>query len=217
MTLVRKIINLSLFFTVFLSALTGCGTEAPEPTVAVKEIPASTAEALQGSAATAAVRVSIATNKGDIEVALNDEKAPVSVANFLAYVDSGHFDGTIFHRVIPGFMIQGGGYTETYEKKSTLDPIKNEATNGLDNIKYSLAMARTGVVDSATAQFFINVVDNDFLNYKDDNNYGYAVFGQVVNGFEVVDAIAALKTGSGGIFRSDVPAEPVIIQSISRL
>jgi len=216
MTLVRKI-SLTLFFAVFLSALTGCGTEAPEPAVAVKEIPASTAKALQGSVATAAVRVSIATNKGDIEVALNDEKAPVSVANFLAYVDSGHFEGTIFHRVIPGFMIQGGGYTETYEKKSTLDPIVNEATNGLANLKYSLAMARTGVVDSATAQFFINVVDNDFLNYKDDNNYGYAVFGQVVNGFEVVDAIAALKTGAGGIFRSDVPAEPVIIQSISRL
>jgi len=139
----------------------------------------------------------VLSNRGPIELALDTEKAPLSVANFLAYVDSGHFEDTIFHRVIPGFMIQGGGFTLDYEQKPTLDPIKNEAANGLKNVKYSLAMARTGVVDSATAQFFINVVDNDFLDHRDTSNrgFGYAVFGKVVEGFEVVDAIAALQTG----------------------
>ena len=160
----------------------------------------------------------MSTNRGPIELALDEEKAPLSVANFLAYVDSGHFEDTIFHRVIPGFMIQGGGFTLDYAQKPTQDPIKNEATNGLKNVKYSIAMARTGVVDSATAQFFINVVDNGFLDHRDTSTqgFGYAVFGKVVEGFEVVDAIAALQTGSGGRFRTDVPVEPVVIQSITR-
>ncbi len=166
--------------------------------------------------------VVIKTSMGDITVELNKEKAPVTVKNFLRYVDEDFYDGTIFHRVIPGFMIQGGGFeideSGEFVQKKTHDPIKNEAGNGLTNDRGTIAMARTSVVDSATAQFFINVVDNVFLNHKNDTprDYGYAVFGKVIDGMDVVDKIKSVKTGRKGPFPKDVPLETVLIKSISR-
>jgi peptidyl-prolyl cis-trans isomerase A (cyclophilin A) len=155
------------------------------------------------------------TSMGTIEIELFADKAPLSTANFLKYADEGFFNGTIFHRVISNFMIQGGGFTENMSQKPTHDPIKNEATNGLKNDRGTLAMARTNVVDSATAQFFINVKDNDFLNHSGASNFGYAVFGKVTNGMDVVDKIKSVKTGtSGGM--GDVPATPVVIKSVKR-
>jgi len=158
--------------------------------------------------------VTLETSKGVIQIELEAEKAPVSVENFLRYLDDGHYDGTIFHRVIPGFMVQGGGFTPEMEQKPTRDPIANEAHNGLQNLRGTLAMARTGVVDSATAQFFINVADNDFLNHTspDPRGYGYAVFGRVAQGMDVVDAIVSVQTGSHA-GHDDVPVEPVLIAS----
>nr|CRH07290.1 Peptidyl-prolyl cis-trans isomerase A [Candidatus Magnetococcus massalia] len=158
--------------------------------------------------------VIISTNLGDIKLSLNEEKAPISVANFLSYVDKGHYDGTIFHRVIPNFMVQGGGMDENMKEKSTDAPIKNEADNGLKNTRGSIAMARTQVVDSATSQFFININDNDFLNHG-GRDFGYAVFGEVAEGMDVIEKIVAVPTGNRG-FHQDVPTEPVIIQSIKR-
>ena len=160
----------------------------------------------------------IKTNQGDIKAELYDDKAPETVKNFLAYVDSGHFSGTIFHRVIPGFMIQGGGFTHDFKQKSTRAPIVNEAANGLKNKRGTLAMARTNVVDSATAQFFVNLVDNGFLDHKDksDRGFGYCVFGKVIEGMEVVDAIAAVATGRRG-HHENVPTENIIINSIERV
>jgi len=157
--------------------------------------------------------VTLETSLGVIKVELYPDKAPVSVKNFLAYVKEGHYDGLIFHRVIRDFMIQGGGFTkEMKERGSKLPPIKNEADNGLKNDRGTLAMARTSVVDSATAQFFINVVNNDFLNHraKTPQGYGYAVFGKVVEGMDVVDKIRAVPTGNAGMFQ-DVPLQPVTI------
>ena len=157
--------------------------------------------------------VELHTNKGKIVLTLNAEKAPNSVANFLDYVKSGHFDGTIFHRVINGFMIQGGGFDEDMNQKPTKDPIDNEAANGLKNKAYTIAMARTNDPHSATAQFFINVSDNDFLDFKSPSGsgWGYAVFGEVTEGKDVVDAIKSVKTGNKG-FHQDVPVEPVVIE-----
>ena len=165
-----------------------------------------------------ATEVVIETNYGDITVELDDEKAPISVANFLTYADSNHYNGTIFHRVIKDFMIQGGNFTPDMSPKKTLGPIKNEAGNGLRNLRGTIAMARTGVVDSATSQFFINLKDNDFLDHKNtsDRGYGYAVFGKVVKGMEVVDKIGTSKTHTFKRFR-DVPAEPVVIKSVKRV
>ena len=159
-------------------------------------------------------RVVLKTNHGDITVELNVEKAPKTVANFIQYVQDGFFDGTIFHRVIKGFMIQGGGFDADMKQKATREQIKNEADNGLTNKRGTLAMARTQVVDSATAQFFINLVDNGFLNHRDPTpqGYGYAVFGEVVDGMETVDAIADVPTGNSG-FHQDVPTEAVVIES----
>ena len=158
-------------------------------------------------------RVRLETNKGVIVLELEPEKAPVTVKNFLQYVREGFFDGTIFHRVIPNFMIQGGGFTATMEKKPTHPPIKNEAGNGLHNLRGTIAMARTSQVDSANSQFFINVVDNPYLDHKDSSprGYGYCVFGKVIEGMDVVDAIAKVKTGVSHHMR-DVPVEPVIIE-----
>jgi peptidyl-prolyl cis-trans isomerase A (cyclophilin A) len=156
--------------------------------------------------------VLMSTSKGDIKIELYPDKAPISVENFLRYAKNGFYDGTIFHRVIPGFMIQGGGFTPDMNQKPTGDPIKNEADNGLKNDKGNIAMARTNVVDSATSQFFINQANNDFLNHG-SRDFGYAVFGKVVDGMDVVDKIAVVKTGSKG-FHQDVPEEPVIIESI---
>jgi cyclophilin family peptidyl-prolyl cis-trans isomerase len=160
--------------------------------------------------------VRIETSKGDIVVALDEKNAPLTTANFLQYVDDGFFDGTVFHRVIPDFMIQGGGFTPDMVQKDTRDPIKNEATNGLANERGTIAMARTNVVDSATAQFFINLKDNAFLNHAGEANYGYAVFGKVVEGLETVDGIASVPTGRRGP-HGDVPKEPVLIRSIVRV
>jgi len=159
--------------------------------------------------------VLLTTSMGDIELELKADKAPISVANFLAYVDSGYYENTIFHRVIPGFMIQGGGFTADMDQKDTQPPIKNEADNGLLNQRGSVAMARTGVVDSATSQFFINSKDNDFLN-NGARDFGYAVFATVVNGMDVVDRISDVSTGSKGGM-GDVPLKPVMILSAKRL
>ena len=140
--------------------------------------------------------ITLKTNKGDIKIRLFEEDAPITAKNFLNYVDSGFFKGTIFHRVIPGFMVQGGGFSADFVQKPTKEPIKNEAANQLSNRRGTLAMARTNVVDSATAQFFINLVDNDFLDFKapTPQSYGYCVFGEVVEGMDVVDAIGKVKT-----------------------
>lgn len=161
--------------------------------------------------------VVIETTLGNIEVELDEEKAPVTVANFLSYVDASFYNGTIFHRVIPNFMIQGGGFTASMSQKETKAPIRNEAANGLSNKRGTIAMARTQVVDSATAQFFINTVDNKFLDFRSPTiqGYGYAVFGRVISGMDVVDAISGVKTGwKAGM--KDVPVETVEIKSIRR-
>lgn len=156
--------------------------------------------------------IRLETNKGDIVLALDEEKAPKTVANFLSYIETGFYDGTVFHRVIDGFMIQGGGFDEAMVQKATLDPIENEADNGLKNEAYTVAMARTQDPHSVTAQFFINVKDNVFLNHSAQNvrGWGYAVFGRVVEGKDVVDAIKSVDTGNVG-FHRDVPLEPVVI------
>jgi cyclophilin family peptidyl-prolyl cis-trans isomerase len=160
----------------------------------------------------------IQTTLGDIKIELYEDKAPVSVKNFIAYADEGAYDGTIFHRVIDGFMIQGGGFTKDFKQKPTKAPIKNEADNGLKNERGTLAMARTNVVDSATNQFFINVTDNSFLDFrsKDPSGYGYAVFGKVIDGMDVVDKIKKVKTGSYGPYQ-DVPKDSVEIINIKML
>ncbi|OFC44541.1 cyclophilin, partial [Acidithiobacillus caldus] len=157
-------------------------------------------------------QVVLHTNHGDITIALAADEAPQTVANFLRYVDDGFFDETIFHRVIPGFMIQGGGFTADMIQKRTHEPIRNEADNGLKNARGTLAMARTSDPHSATAQFFINLTDNEFLDFKSasGNGWGYAVFGRVVDGMDVVDAIAKVATGNRGMHQ-DVPKESVII------
>ncbi len=156
--------------------------------------------------------VELQTNHGNIRIELDTEHAPKSSENFLAYVRSGHFDGTVFHRVIDGFMIQGGGFEPGMKQKPTLAPIQNEADNGLKNDRYTLAMARTSDPHSATAQFFINVADNAFLNHTAPTaqGWGYAVFGKVVEGQDVVDKIKSVKTGRKG-FHDDVPQEDVVI------
>ncbi|MBN8486491.1 MAG: peptidyl-prolyl cis-trans isomerase [Burkholderiales bacterium] len=156
--------------------------------------------------------VELTTSAGVIRLELDDAKAPQTVANFLAYVAKGHYDGTVFHRVIKGFMIQGGGMTESMDQKPTDAAIPNEANNGLKNDKYTVAMARTNAPHSATAQFFINATDNDFLNFKSESpsGWGYAVFGKVVAGTEVVDAIEKVRTGRRG-YHDDVPVEAVTI------
>jgi len=160
--------------------------------------------------------VTLETSKGTIVLELYPDKAPKTVENFLAYVESGFYQGTIFHRVIPGFMVQGGGFAPGMDQKPVKAPIKNEAENGLKNQRGTLAMARTNVVDSATAQFFINVADNDFLNHSGPGaKYGYAVFGHVTNGMDVVDAIVGVPTGNKG-GHGDVPIEDVVLQKAER-
>ena len=169
--------------------------------------------ALSGVAATKAV---VKTSFGEIELELDEAKAPITVTNFVTYAKSGFYDGTIFHRVIDGFMIQGGGFTKGMQQKPTRPPIKNEAGNGLKNLKYTVAMARTAVVDSATAQFFINVKDNMFLDHRSEDmrGFGYAVFGEVTDGLEVVDAIGKVKTGFAGPHQN-VPEEPIVMKKVT--
>ena len=162
------------------------------------------------------MKATIETSMGTITLALNEEKSPATVANFAQYANDGHYDGTIFHRVIDGFMIQGGGFTKEMNQKPTREPIRNEAMNGLKNKRGTIAMARTMVVDSATSQFFINLVDNDFLDFTapTPQGFGYAVFGEVVDGLEVVDAIGKVKTGFAGPHQN-VPETPVVIRKIT--
>ena len=163
-------------------------------------------------------QVDLQTNKGTIRLELDDAKAPLSTQNFLSYVDAGHYNGTVFHRVIPGFMIQGGGFEPGMKQKSTQASIQNEASNGLKNDHYTVAMARTSAPHSATSQFFINATDNGFLNFTSESpqGWGYAVFGKVVSGQEVVDAIEKVRTGSRG-GHGDVPVEDVVIISATRV
>ncbi len=166
---------------------------------------------------TAAPKVIVHTSQGDIEIELYADKAPKTVDNFLQYVKDGFYSGTVFHRVIAGFMIQGGGFTKDLQLKRTRAPIHNEANNGLSNLKYTVAMARTGDPHSAAAQFFINLVDNKRLDYTADTNgltWGYCVFGKVIKGQDVVDKIAATPTGASGPLPSDVPTTPIVIDKI---
>lgn len=156
--------------------------------------------------------VLLKTNHGNIKIELDAEKAPKTVENFLAYVQSGHYNGTIFHRVINNFMIQGGGFEPGMKQKATNEPIENEAKNGLKNEAYTIAMARTAAPHSASAQFFINVSNNSFLDYPGQDGWGYCVFGKVTEGTEVVDKIKAVKTTRSGMF-ADVPVEDVVIES----
>ena len=164
-------------------------------------------------------KVKMETSKGTIIIELYADKAPKSVANFLSYVNAGAYDGTIFHRVIKDFMNQGGGFTPDYKKVATKDPIQNEADNGLKNLKYTVAMARTGEPHSATNQFFINTADNAFLDYtgKSMRGWGYAVFGNVIEGQNVADIISRAATGSGGPFSQDVPRTPIIIEKMTEI
>ena len=161
------------------------------------------------------MKVKLTTSMGPIVIELDEAKAPISSQNFLKYVDSGHYNGTIFHRVINGFMVQGGGFTRDMQQKAVNPPIKNESTNGLKNDNYTVAMARTNVRDSATSQFFINVKDNAFLNYAGEGNPGYAVFGKVVEGQDTVDKIKAVATGNQRGM-GDVPTSAVVIEKAER-
>jgi cyclophilin family peptidyl-prolyl cis-trans isomerase len=159
----------------------------------------------------APMKVKLTTSMGPIVIELNKEKAPISTENFIKYVESGHYNGTVFHRVIDGFMIQGGGMSKDMRQKPTNPPIKNESTNGLKNLNYTVAMARTNAPDSATSQFFINVKDNDFLDFRSDSSPGYAVFGKVVEGKEVVDKIKKVPTGNS-MGHENVPTTPVVLE-----
>ena len=201
----------ALFATFFVAAV---AAQKPADTTkaAVKAAPAKASACKLDDKGTTPMKVKLTTSMGAITLELNKEKAPLSTENFVKYVESGHYSGTIFHRVIGNFMIQGGGFDKNLAQKPTNPPIKNEAANGLKNDNYTVAMARTGVVDSATAQFFINVTNNDFLNHAGPANFGYAVFGKVVEGMDIVDKIKAVKTGPKGMFPTDVPQETIMIE-----
>ncbi len=201
----------ALFMTVSL-AQKPAETTSAAPKAAAKTAPAKASTCKLDDKGTTPMKVKLTTSMGAITLELNKEKAPLSTENFVKYVESGHYNGTIFHRVIGNFMIQGGGFDKNLTQKPTNPPIKNEATNGLKNDNYTVAMARTGEVDSATAQFFINVKNNDFLNHAGQANYGYAVFGKVVEGMEVVDKIKAVKVGPKGMFPTHVPEVTVTIE-----
>lgn len=205
---------LSISFALFCPAL-ACAATAPAASAAKSA--ATTAVAAEPATVAPAVvvkpQVKFTTTMGDIIIELESERAPKSVANFLMYVKGGQYNDTVFHRVIPTFMIQGGGYTKNLSYKSTLDPIENEASNGLSNLRGTVAMARQDDPNSATTQFFINVVDNKFLNFNLGGSPGYAVFARVISGMDVVDKIRAVKTDSLTPGFADKPLEPVIIQS----
>ena len=173
----------------------------------------------EGAVADDRPHVTLDTNRGTIELALFPDSAPATVDNFLGYVDSGFYDGTVFHRVIEGFMIQGGGFDASLARLETRAPVRNEADNGLGNRRYTIAMARTNAPHSATAQFFINVADNRNLDHTapTPRGWGYTVFGEVVDGRDVVDAIAEVPTGATGPFGSDVPRDPVVIEAAARV
>ncbi|MDX7992730.1 peptidylprolyl isomerase A [Xenorhabdus littoralis] len=183
-----------MFKRIFVSFMTACAISA----IAVPALAAET-------------HIKLMTSAGEIELALDGDKAPMSTKNFVQYVNDGFYNNTIFHRVIPGFMIQGGGFTKDMKQKATRDPIKNEADNGLRNLRGTIAMARTADKDSATSQFFINVTDNAFLDHG-QRDFGYAVFGKVVKGMDVVDKISQVKTENVGPYQN-VPAKPIVILS----
>jgi len=220
-----KRVLLTLLLLLPVIAFAQSGTAAPaKPAAAKPAAKAAPAKAkpvdktAPAAETTAATKVLIKTSMGDMTVELYPEKAPKSVENFLAYVNSGFYDGTIFHRVIDNFMIQGGGFTRELRQKPTRAAIANEAKNGLSNLRGTLAMARTGDPNSATAQFFINVVDNPRLDYTSDQSgmtWGYCVFGKVTSGLDIVDKIRAVPTGAQGPFKSDVPTTPIVIEKIS--
>ncbi len=216
----RALLTLVLLLPAFVFAQTAPAPAKPAAkTPAKAAAPKAKAETTPAEADKAvASKVLVKTSLGDMTIELYPDKAPKSVENFLAYVNSGFYDGTIFHRVIDNFMIQGGGFTRDLRQKPTRPAIPNEAKNGVSNTRGTLAMARTGDPNSATAQFFINVVDNPRLDYTSDASgatWGYAVFGKVVSGLDVVDKIKAVPTGAQGPFKSDVPTTPVVIEKIS--
>jgi peptidyl-prolyl cis-trans isomerase A (cyclophilin A) len=193
---------------IFLSALCALTLGASITAVQAADAP----DAAAPTPAVAGPKVDLKTNMGEIVLELYPEKAPKTVANFLKYVKEGHYNGTVFHRVIDGFMIQGGGMDKNLQEKPTHAPVENEAKNGLKNATYTLAMARTGAPHSATAQFFINVNDNEALDYPSRDGWGYCVFGKVVSGTEVVDKIKAVPTGNKGMYQN-VPVTAVVIES----
>jgi len=216
----RALLILALLLPAFAFAQTGTAPAKPAAKAPAKAAaPAKKApEAPASEADKSASKVLIKTNLGEMTVELYPDKAPKTVENFLAYVNGKFYDGTVFHRVIDNFMIQGGGFTPDLRQKATRPAIANEAKNGLSNSRGTLAMARTGDPNSATAQFFINVVDNPRLDYTSDANgstWGYCVFGKVISGLDVVDKIKAVPTGAQGPFKSDVPTTPVVIEKIS--
>ena len=216
----RALLILALVLPAFAFAQTSTAPAKPAAKAPAKTAPAKpkAADAPATEADKTASKVLIKTNLGDMTVELYPDKAPKTVENFLAYVNGKFYDGTIFHRVIDNFVIQGGGFTPELRQKATRPAIPNEAKNGLSNTRGTLAMARTGDPNSATAQFFINVVDNARLDYTSDANgstWGYCVFGKVVSGLDVVDKIKAVPTGAQGPFKSDVPTTPVVIEKIS--
>jgi cyclophilin family peptidyl-prolyl cis-trans isomerase len=201
-----------------LLATFGAATAAAQDAPATTAAPA--AEPAPAATAAAAPKVALRTTMGDIVIELMPDKAPASVENFLQYVKDKHYDGTVFHRVIDGFMVQGGGFTADLKQKPVRGPIKNEANNGVSNARGTVSMARTGDPNSATAQFFINVVDNSRLDHvspESGQTWGYAVFGKVVEGMDVVDRIRAVETTAMGPFASDVPKTPVVINSAELL
>jgi cyclophilin family peptidyl-prolyl cis-trans isomerase len=205
---------LPALFSTFALALPLAAFAQAKPAADTKaagaKAPVSCSAQLKGSTP---VKVKFTTTLGAFTVEVDKEKAPISAENFVKYVESGHYNGTIFHRVIDGFMVQGGGMNKDMSEKPGRPPIKNESTNGLKNNQYTLAMARTGVRDSASAQFFINVKDNDFLNYSGENpqGWGYAVFGKVVEGTDVVDKMKKVATGNKGMHQN-VPLEPIVVE-----
>jgi len=216
--------QLLLSFAFLLAAPLAFGQPPVKPATAKPAAKSATAPAAKTAAATpapvAASKAVLHTSQGDITIELDAGKAPKSVENFLQYAKDGFYNGTVFHRVIPGFMIQGGGFTKDLQIKRTRAPIQNEANNGLPNLKYTISMARTGDPHSATAQFFINLVDNKRLDFTAETNgmtWGYAVFGKVIKGQDVVDKIAAIPTGAAGPLPSDVPTTPVTIDKVDLL
>ncbi len=203
----KRFIYMMSFLVLSLTACSADNTTSVEATNATQS---------HGDTMTANPQVKIETTLGDITLELDAKNAPVSTENFISYVKEGHYDGTIFHRVIPNFMVQGGGMNPDMSEKASKAPIKNEANNGLKNDKGTVAMARTNDPHSASAQFFINIKDNDFLNFRSEDmqGWGYAVFGKVVDGMDVVDRIEKVQTGDNG-FHQDVPQDPIILNKVT--
>jgi len=216
----RKMLIFGAFLTASVFGGIMANTDGGSVTLSGAELEAQDTDAQSGDVERALpdpLLVMLATSKGEIVLELDPKSAPFSVDNFLEYVKSDYYSGTIFHRVIEGFMIQGGGFTTAYDRKQTNPPVQNEANNGVKNTKYTIAMARTSSPHSATAQFFINAADNDYLDYRESTTrgWGHTVFGRVVDGHDVVDTISQVETGAGGPFSRDAPREQVTIDAVS--